>query len=48
MHAGLQHATLGYYTEDIHKVTPGVHGDKLVKQIKATLGCKWICGYTCT
>ena len=34
-YAGLQHSTLGYYTEDIHKVAPdytGVHEDKLVKQ----------------
>ena len=33
-YAGLQHAILGYYTEDIHKVAPdytGVHEDKPVK-----------------
>ena len=33
-YAGLQHAILGYYTEDILKVAPdytGVHEDKPVK-----------------
>ena len=34
LYAGLQHAILGYYTEDICKVAPdytGVHEDKPVK-----------------